>query len=69
MQETPSKWKDFTASERDLPTTIYSGITRNALDQIKNIDLDGYVELVSCPSIFEWSIRSIPWRNMGPIES
>ena len=45
MQETPSRCKDLVSSERDVPATIYSGITRTALDQIKNIDLDGYVEL------------------------
>ena len=43
VQETPPKVKGVVALEENAPASIYAGITRNTLDQIKNIDLDGYV--------------------------
>ena len=46
MQETPPKSKGVVALEENAPPSIYAGITRITLDQIKNIDLDGYVDVL-----------------------
>ena len=45
MQEMPPKVKGVVTSEEKAPASIYAGITRITLDQIKNIDLDGYVDV------------------------
>ena len=46
VQDTESKEKDSVPLINEHPSPIYSGITRDTLDQIKNIDLEGYVKLV-----------------------
>lgn len=43
VEEAPSKGKGVVASANSESASIYAGITRTTLDEIKNIDLDGYV--------------------------
>lgn len=51
VQETPPKVKGVFALQENASTSIYAGITRITLDQIKNIDLDGYVGVLHYLSI------------------
>ena len=59
MQEAQPKDKGTAALPDSLSASIYSGITRVTLEQIKNIDLDGYVFLSKNSSFYTNSVCGI----------